>query len=94
MKFEYKPRYWDQEKEERENRLERLDPQKSGDIESAKNRISEAFSRGSNNKLFDMERRRKARKSNFLRLAVILALALMAYLVLTVYLPRTGLYFE
>ena len=52
------------------------------------------FARGGNKKLFAAERRKKSRQSNFIRFAIILLMALMAYLALTVYLPRTGLYFE
>jgi len=91
MRFEYKPRYWDPEKEELEKYKAQLE---SGDLEGAKSRISEAFSRGGNKKLFAAERRKKGRQTNFIRLAIILLIALMAYLTLTVYLPRTGLYFE
>jgi len=94
MRFEYKPKYWDPEKEELEKFKARLKADQSGDVEVAKSRIAEAFSRGSNKKLYAAERRKRSRQSNFIRLAIILLMAMMAYLALTVYLPRTGLYFE
>jgi len=94
MRFEYKPKYWDPEKAELEKFKARLESGQSGDVEGAKTRISEAFARGGNKKLFAAERRKKSRQSNFIRFAIILLMALMAYLALTVYLPRTGLYFE
>ncbi len=95
IRFDYKPRYWDQEKEEKEKRMERLESIQGQGIDGAKARISEAFSKSGNRKLFAGERRQKSRQASFIRLALILLLALIAYLALTVYLPRTGgLYFE
>jgi len=94
MRFEYKPKYWDPEKEKLEELKARMESSESGDVEAVKVRIAEAFARGGNKKLFAAERRKKSRQTNFIRLALILLMALLAYLVLTVYLPKTGLYFE
>jgi len=84
--FDYKPRYWDQEAEEREERLKRLESLKDGSVAGTKARISSGFKRGyrGNSGL----RRRQVMRSNLILILIVLLLLFLSYLFLTVYLPE------
>jgi len=92
--FDYKPMYWDPEKEEREKLHKRLEAIEENGVDAAKTRISGAFARKGSGHQHVGERRKYARRSNFTLIFVILLLALIAYFALNVYLPRGGFYFE
>ncbi len=79
QRYEYKPRFWDPEKEELKERLERG----NGDPEAAKSRISEHFSRRSTRGGgYSKYRHKEITRSN-LRLAMVLAIIIfIAYLFL------------
>ncbi len=84
--FDYKPRYWDQEAEEREERLKRLESLKDGSVEGTKARISSGFKRGYRGN--STVRRRQVMRSNLILIGIVVLLLFFCYLFLTVYLPR------
>lgn len=92
VQFDFKPRYYDQEKEARAERLRELEDKRKTDVESIKSRISDGFRRGgSGGSLSSMHYRRKmVMRSNMMVMALIVILALMAYLFINVYLPTVG----
>ncbi len=86
IQFDFKPRYYDPEKEAREKRQKELEKQRQEDAEGMKERISAGFRRGAD--LSAMHYRRKmVMRSNLLVMALIAILALIAYLFINVYLP-------
>ena len=77
-KFEYSPRYWDPEKEERDDRIRRIKNEMGIDLPSDPNRST--IKRGSFRQTRQKIKVRASRSSN-IRLVVILAVLLMlAYL--------------
>lgn len=87
QQFQYKTRYWDPQKEELEERLRRVEERKKNDVEGAKARISSSF-RSKGYHVNSSYRQRQTMRSNMVLFAVIIILVLLAYLLLTVYLPR------
>jgi hypothetical protein len=76
--FNYSPRYWDPEKEEREERIRRIKQEMGIDVPSDPNRTT--IRRGSFRQASQKAKVRATRGSN-IRLAIILAvLFLLAYL--------------
>lgn len=96
QQFEYKPRFWNPEKEDLEERLKRADAMKSNDPEAIKARISSSF----RNKGYGMGeretfyRRRETKRSNFMLFAIIAILLIVSYFFLTTYLPHWASLFE
>ncbi len=89
VQFDFKPRYYDQDKEERSKRLKELEELRNADTEGMKARISSGLRRSSD--MSAMHYRRKAvMRSNMLVMALIVILALLAYLFVNVYLPHAG----
>lgn len=89
VQFDFKPRYYDQEKEARAERLKELEELRHEDTEGMKARISSGFRRSTD--LSAMHYRRKmTMRSNMLVMALIVILALIAYLFINVYLPTLG----
>ena len=89
-RYEYIPRYYDPEKEDRDARFRRLEQLSDNSVEGAKIRISSQLRRngGMNKMAFEMERRKAVRRSN-IRLFLILVILVMGTLVLLqVYLPQ------
>ncbi|MEO0338510.1 MAG: hypothetical protein AAF242_04780 [Bacteroidota bacterium] len=85
QQYQYKPRYWDPEKEKLHERLQKIEDLKGGGQEGMKARISSGLKRGY---LADSRQRNKAlTRSNLLLLAVVIGLLGLAYTFLTVYLP-------
>ncbi|MCB0641125.1 MAG: hypothetical protein KDC44_05770 [Phaeodactylibacter sp.] len=91
QRYEYKPRYWNPEKEELQERLKRIEAMKNPDMDpdAVKRRISGSFRSGRG---WDEGARRARsqamRRSNIRLLMWIAALIFLAYLALSVYLPR------
>lgn len=83
-KYEYHPRFWDPEKEERERRLRMLE---KGDVnpEDVKSRIAEGFRRGyiADKSPLSIQTRR----SNRLLLGIFIVLLLACYKILTMAMP-------
>ena len=76
--FNYAPRYWDPEKEERENRIRQIKHEMGIDVPSDPNRTT--IKRGSFRKAKQQAKVKASRNSN-IRLVIILAvLFLLAYL--------------
>jgi hypothetical protein len=46
QQYQYKPRYWDPEKDELKERLDRIEALKKGDTEGMKARIASGMKRG------------------------------------------------
>ena len=91
QRYEYKPRYWNPEKEDLQERLKRVEEIKNQDLnpESVKRRISGSFKSGRGWDPGARTARNQAlRRSNIRLLLWIVALFYLAYLILTVYLPR------
>jgi len=85
QRFEYKPRYYDPQKEKVEQILKNVRGEGSSDTELAKTRIASAFQRRSKS---HSSTKQSMRRSNILLLAIIIVLFGVTYLLLTVYLPE------
>ncbi len=84
QRFEYKPRFYDPQKEKVEQILKNARGEGSSDTELAKTRIANAFKRRSKSHI---STKQAMRKSNFLLFAIIVILFGVTYILLTVYLP-------
>lgn len=87
--FEYKPRFWNPEKEELEARLKRNDDVKDNDPDAIKARISSGFRNkgyGYNEREASF-RQRETKRSNFTLLAIIAGLIILFWVFITKYLP-------
>ena len=86
QQFEYKPRYWDPNKEELQKRLDLIRKTGDGDPEAMKTRISAGLRRqyGSDSKF----RSKQNFRSNILLVAVIVVLILLSIAFLSIYLPQ------
>ncbi|MEM1321359.1 MAG: hypothetical protein AAGG75_13975 [Bacteroidota bacterium] len=95
QKFEYRPRYWDPDKEALEDRLKKFEEGKEKDPDAIKARIASGFRRqgrgGGNNTAL---RGRYMFRSNMLLLVVIVALLFISYFFISVYLPNFMEMFE
>lgn len=85
QRFEYKPRYWDPEKEEIQQRVKEAMGKADNDPESIKRRISKNLRR--NYKSNKRSSRASAKRSTIMLLVIIGALVVLSYYFLTVYLP-------
>jgi hypothetical protein len=84
QRYVYKPRFWDPNKEELQERMDRASGQNQGDAETIKSRISDHFSRRASRGSVDSGfRERQVARSNFRLILVLAAVILLAYLVLT-----------
>ena len=92
QQYDYKPRFWNPEKEALEERIKQVEERKSGNTESAKERISAGFKRGNNSYMAYGEKKSfrsaQTRRSNITLFIVIILLALLTYLFLNIYLPE------
>ncbi len=86
VQFDFKPRYYDQEKEARTERLKELEHMRQEDTEGMKARIAGGFRRSSDMSAMHY-RRKMTMRSNMLVMALIVILALLAFLFVNVYLP-------
>lgn len=86
QKYQYKPRYWDPEKEELNARLDQIEALKNGGTDGMKARIASGMKRG-----YKGDRRfrsKQANRSNLVLLVVVIVLLAASYIFLTVYLPE------
>ncbi len=84
--YDYKPRFWDPEKERIERRLAELKARKEeATADDVKGRLSGSF-RSARNRGGNLSHTQAAakRRSNFTLIAIILALGLLAYVLLNV----------
>lgn len=85
QRFEYKPRFYDPQKERLEEILKNAKGEGISDTELAKSRISSAFRRRGRGHI---DTKKSVRRSNYLLLAIIVILFALTYVLLTVYLPE------
>ncbi|MCI5082182.1 MAG: hypothetical protein MRY78_10825 [Saprospiraceae bacterium] len=87
QRYDYKPRFWDKDKEALEERIKRIEQMQNSDPEAIKSRLEGSFKRGGY--LADNNfRRAQVRRSNYILIAIIAALILFSYVFLSLYLPR------
>ncbi len=85
QRFEYKPRYWDPQKEELEQRVKAAQGMADNDPESIKRRISKNWRR--NYKSNSRSSYKSSKRSTIMLLMIIGVLLVSSYYFLTVYLP-------
>ncbi|TXB61850.1 hypothetical protein [Phaeodactylibacter luteus] len=88
QQYQYKPRYWNPEKEDLEERLKRVEEVKAGKADGVKARLSGSFRRGYQKAEDNRFRSRQVRKSNLVLLSIIVLLLLFSYMFISVYLPE------
>ena len=86
QQFEYKPRHWDPQKEELEERLQRIEEMKRGDMEGVKARISGNLRRSYKGN--EEYRRKLVMRSNTILLIVLAAIVILGILVVQYFLPQ------
>lgn len=85
-KYEYKPRYWNQQKEELNERLRRIEDARQGDVEGMRDRIRAGLRQS---RARDYQSMRTATIQTNIRLLVIIGILIAAtYYILNYYLPR------
>ncbi len=87
QRFEYRPRHWNPQKEELQNRLELIEKMKQNDPDALKTRIAQNFRRTGNGGGNTKARQKAVLRSNLMLLAIIAGLVILTYLFLIVYLP-------
>jgi hypothetical protein len=92
QKFDYKPRYWNPEKEALEERLSKYKEGNKGDTQAVKTRLARGFKQnkgaGIGYKVSREIRAKEARRSNKILMFTIIALVFIAYLLFEVYLEE------
>ena len=84
QRYEYKPRFWNPEKEDLKERLDRASEEKKGDAEMMKSRISDHFiRRSSRGGVAPGFRERQVASSNFRLILVLAVIIILTYLGLT-----------
>ena len=87
QRFGYIPRYWNPEKEELMERVDRAKRRGQGDTEAIKSSIRGSFkTRGGY--VANNSRARQTARSNMILVIVIFALIVVSYIALEVYLPK------
>lgn len=86
VQFDFKPRFYNEEKEARQQRLKELEGLSEHDTEGMKNRIAGGFRRSTDMSALHL-RRKMVLRSNLMVMALVMLLALGAFLLLNVYLP-------
>lgn len=90
--YDYKPRYYDPQKEELEERLKRIEDLKGGDVDAAKARIAGGFKRGFS-KDHNRFRRKQVAQSNYILLATMITLGILTIYLLSRYMPEMASFF-
>lgn len=85
QRFEYKPRYWDPNKEDLESRVKAAQGEPDNDPESMKRRISNNLRRSY--KATNRSAHTSSKRSTIMLILIIGALVALSYYILTVYLP-------
>ena len=85
QRFDYKPRYWDENKEDLESRVRLAKGEADNDPEAVKRRIANKLRRSYNSS--SKGKRSSSKKSTIMLLMIIGALLVISYYLLTVYLP-------
>jgi hypothetical protein len=87
IQFDFKPRFYDQENEARQQRLKELNNMGELDTEGMKSRISGGFRRSTDLSALHL-RRKLVMRSNLMVMALVMILAIGAFLLLNVFLPE------
>lgn len=88
QRYQYNPRYWDPEKEEMEKKVQQIKDRQNGASSAS---IRSRLASGGIRRGFEVSgrgRKKQAMRSNFILIAVIIALLFLAYMLLNVYLPE------
>ncbi|MEP7269620.1 MAG: hypothetical protein ABI844_18535 [Saprospiraceae bacterium] len=83
--FDFRPRYWDPEKERKEARLKEIKAMQDESIEGVKARLSRRF-QGRYNEYYS-EKKRAMQKQNMILIAVLISVLFGAYYFLLRYMP-------
>lgn len=87
-KYDYIPRYYNPEKEALEARIKKAEVMAEDSIEGMKSRISGKMKfGGSNTQEYESLRRKALRRSNFMLLAIIVILCILAFVGIELFLP-------
>lgn len=92
QRFQYKPRFYDPQKERLKDILDKAGSDEKSSSEIAKARISSAFRERRPEKT--TYSRQMTNRSNLILVAVIIILFILTYILLTVYLPQFVQLFE
>ncbi len=88
-KYEYMPRYYDAEKAELAERLEKAELLAEDSIEGAKARIAHKLSsRSGNGRAFEPQRRKAIMRSNLMLVGIIIGLLLISFFLWDMYTPE------
>ena len=88
QQFVYKPRFWNEKKEEIEKRIQEAEARKNGDLDAIKSSVSKTFKRGgggSRTYMVDRDYRVKQTRRSNIRLFVIIFVLLLASYLLLIY---------
>lgn len=88
--YSYKPRYWDPQKEDLEERLKRIEDLQNGSVDAAKSRIAGGFKRGiskGNPAWSTKYRRKQVARSNYILLITTAVLVLLTVYFLARFMP-------
>ena len=92
QQFDYKPMYYDPQKEELEERLQSLRELQKEDIEGTKARIASGMR---NSYQADQAyRKQQVLRSNLILAGVVIMLLILGYMLLNVYLPQLNQFIE
>lgn len=94
VKFDYKPRYYDQKKEEFRERLKKAEELAGDDPEAIKARVRRNLQRKSGYLADRQYRQKQLMKSNMLLLVIIIVLIALTIAAIEIYLPRIVQIFE
>lgn len=86
--FEYKPRYWDPDKEEREERRKKRERLRDQGLEGTKERIRSGFVTSRGGAAANRYRNQQVRKSSMTFIIVAVALILLTVYAMTVWMPE------
>lgn len=92
--FEYRPRFYDEKKEEFKDRLKKAEQLAGDDPEALKARIRRSLQRKSGYLTDRQYRQKQILKSNLLLLAIIAVLIVFTFAAIEIYLPRIVQMFE
>jgi hypothetical protein len=86
QKFDYKPRYWDPQKEELQERMQKIEDMKRGGIEGTKARISSNIRRSYRGN--HGYRKQLVLRSNLILVGIVVMLLILCYYMFQVFLPE------
>lgn len=92
QQFDYKPMYYDPQKEELEERLKSLRELQQEDIEGTKARIASGMR--STYQADQAYRKQQVLRSNLILVGVVIMLIILGYMLLNVYLPQLNQFME